>query len=356
MNKILHVYPQLMCGGTEAVFYNLIKYSDHNNFQYDILVQKTGEQEHIFKDLGCNIINIPYNNSEQYHKDLHIFFSKNLYQAVHCHMHKEMSIVLEEAHKAGIAHCICHSHNARIDIPRFFWPLRYFKHHQYEKFTTDFWGCSQLALKWLFPNKWKNGIIIYNGIDIKAFQFNPEIREQYRNKLGIKSETKVIINVGRCTKQKNQNFILDCAKELSNKNTLFIIIGDGPLLGMLQKRIKEENINNVLMLGKQFDISQWLCAADIFMFPSIYEGLGIVAIEAQANGLPVLATDSIPKEADMQLGTFYRISLKDMDKWKQLLSQIKTNDNVRKQKSLEAYNSQYNIKNVVKRVEEIYLK
>ncbi len=356
MLKILHVYPQLMCGGTETVFYSLIKASDKTKFQYDILVQRSGQQEHIFQKQGCRIITIPYENSKQYHRLLADFFSKNKYQAVHCHMFPEMDIVLGEARKAGILHCISHSHNARIDIPKILWPLRYFKHHKYEKFATDLFGCSEIALRWLFPCRWEEGVVIYNGIDLDAFQFDASVRKQYRAKLKVQDGTKVVINVGRCTEQKNQDFILDRAKTLINDNILFVIIGEGPLMEDLQKRIEEENITNVRMLGKQFDVPQWLCAADLFMFPSIYEGLGIVAIEAQANGLPVLSTDSIPVEADMQMGLFYRISLEDVEQWKTLLCGTGINAEMRKIKSAEAYNSKYNIRNVVKEVEQIYMK
>lgn len=356
MVKILHVYPQLMCGGTETVFYSLIKASDKTKFQYDILVQCPGQQEHIFQKQGCNIITIPYVDSKQYHSALADFFAKNKYQAVHCHMFPTMDIVLEEARKANILHCIAHSHNARTDVPYFLWPLRYFKHHKYEKFATDFLGCSELALKWLFPRCWRKGIVIYNGIDLDEFQFDAHIRQLYRAKLNVKDDTKVVINVGRCTDQKNHKFILDCAKNLIAENILFVIIGEGPLMECLQNRIKEENITNVRMLGKQFDVPQWLCAADLFMFPSIYEGLGIVAIEAQANGLPVLSTDSIPLEADMHMGLFHRISLQNIEKWKNLLCSTSISDDMRKSKSAEAYNSKYNIKKVVKVVENIYLK
>ena len=130
MYKILHVYPQLMCGGTETVFYSLIKHSDFTRFQYDILIQRSGTQENIFQDLGCKVIAIPYNTPGQYHNDLAAFFTKYHYQAVHCHMHNEMPIVLEEARKAGVSHCVSHSHNARVDIPKLLWSLRYFKHHK----------------------------------------------------------------------------------------------------------------------------------------------------------------------------------------------------------------------------------
>lgn len=356
MVKILHVYPQMMCGGTETVFYSLIKASDKTKFQYDILVQRTGQQEHIFQEQGCRIITIPYANSKQYHRALANFFAKNKYQAVHCHMFPTMDIVLEEARKANVPHCIAHSHNARTDVPKILWSLRYFKHHRYEKFATDLLGCSEIALKWLFPCRWKEGVVIYNGIDLDAFQFDASVRKQYRAKLNVQDDTKVVINVGRCTDQKNHKFILDCAKELRTENILFVIIGEGPLTECLQTRIREENITNVRMLGKQFDVPQWLCAADLFMFPSIYEGLGIVAIEAQANGLPVLSTDSIPLETDMHMGLFHRIPLENIAKWKSLLCDTYISDDMRISKSAEAYKSKYNIKNVVKVVENIYLK
>lgn len=106
--------------GNRDCFYSLIKASDKTKFQYDILVQCPGQQEHIFQKQGCNIITIPYVDSKQYHSALADFFAKNKYQAVHCHMFPTMDIVLEEARKANILHCIAHSHNARTDVPYFY--------------------------------------------------------------------------------------------------------------------------------------------------------------------------------------------------------------------------------------------
>lgn len=104
---------------------------------------------------------------------------------------------------------------------------------------------------------------------------------------------------------------MDRAKELKNEDMLFIIIGEGPLFEQLNRRIEDEHISNVRMMGKSFNVFQWLCAADVFFFPSVYEGLGIVAIEAQACGLRVLSTNTIPVEADMQIGCFEWIELAD---------------------------------------------
>lgn len=355
MYRILHVYPQLNCGGTEMVFYNLIKFGDKTNYQYDILVQRKGDNEIIFEQLGCKIYTIPYKDKHQYYIDIAKFFSQNKFQAVHAHMHGAMPVVLKEASKAGVPHCIAHSHNARIDIPRILWPLRYFKHHCYEKYATDLFGCSELALKWFYPFRWREGIVIYNGIDLDSFQFNLTTRVQYRKKLGVSEDTKVIINVGRCTEQKNQQFILDRAKDEKDENILFVIIGEGPLMSGLQNRIDTEGITNVRMLGKQFDVPQWLCAADVFIFPSIYEGLGIVAIEAQASGLRVLSTDTIPAEADMEMGSFERISLSDTRRWEELLKEETYSPKKRKELSELAFSTHYNIRVVAKQVEKLYM-
>ena len=354
MEKILHVYPQLNCGGTEMVIYNLIKYSNNAEFHYDILVQKKGEMDLAFEGLGCRIIVVSKECRKSYEFQLRDFFVEYHYDVVHTHMHEEIPIVLKVAKETGIRHRIVHSHNARIDIPRFLWPFRFFKHYKYERNATHLLGCSELALKWFFPTRWRKGMIVYNGIDLDAFQFNQQVREEYRKRLGVKDNTILAVTVGRCTEQKNQHFIIDRAKELIEEDILFLIIGEGPLFSALQERVEKENVTNVRLLGKQFDIPNWLSAADIFVFPSIYEGLGIVAIEAQTAGLKVYSTPQIPKEVDMGLGLLNRIPLSDTQSWNKMMLMSDASACTREEKSSLAYSSLYNIREVVKSVEKIY--
>ncbi len=354
---ILHVYPQLNCGGTEMVIYNLIKFSNHELFSFSILVQKAGELDKSFEELGCKIITIPSPNvtgTDNYYQELVSLFKKNHFTAIHTHVHREMGVVLRAAEAADVRHRIAHSHNARVDFPKFLWPLRFFKHHQYEKYATDLLGCSELALRWLFPLRWKKGKVIHNAIDLSAFSFNESKRGLIRAKLGISDSTKIILNVGRCSKEKNQGFILDRAKELKNVDLFFIIIGDGPLLPALKKRIKEEHISNVSLLGKRFDIPDWLSASDCFVFPSIHEGLGIVAIEAQVSGLHVIATDKIPAEADLGFGLFQRIPLNAPKEWLKFITENTTSFN-RKEFFVKAQESNYNILTVSEFINTIYI-
>lgn len=354
MKRILHVYPQVNCGGTEMVFFNLIKFGDRDHFQYELLTQQKGDNESAFEDLGVKIHTIPKSSKKEYSNSLIDFFKKEQFDVVHAHMHSDMPIVLKAAKKAGIICRAAHSHNARIDIPKILWPLFYFRHRGYEKYATHLFGCSKLALRWLFPSKYDMGTVIHNGIDLNKFRFNAEAREKLRSRFGINESTKVFINVGRCTDQKNQKYILELCKERTCKDELYIIIGSGPLLDALKRQKEEQSISNVLLLGKRSDVAEWLSAADVFLFPSRYEGLGIVAIEAQASGLAVIASETIPEEADMSLGNFYSIPLKDRAKWNELMSQSAQTKELRSDVSNRAFDSNYNIYNVTKKVEALY--
>lgn len=352
--RVLHVYPQLNCGGTEMVIYNLIKFGDHESHFYELLVQRQGDNEEIFRKLGVPIHSIEYTSAEDYQSQLAKYFRKERFDVVHAHMHGELPQVLKAAEEASVKCRVAHSHNARVDIPVLLWPLFYFRHHPYEKYATQLFGCSRLALRWLFPGRWRRGHVIYNGIDLDSFRFDPEARRTLREQYSIGTETKVFINVGRCTDQKNQKFILELAAERRDRDELFVIIGTGPLYRSLVEYKEAHSLDNLLLLGKRDDVASWLSVADVFLFPSVYEGLGIVAIEAEASGLQVLASDTIPAEADMRMGNFRRIPLKDKAKWHALMSEPVNTAEQRRTLSEKAKSSVYNIHNVVKTAESIY--
>lgn len=336
------------------VFYNLIRFGSRHDFSYEILVQSHGDNEKVFRDLDITIHVIPCSDPGQYQKALSRFFEAEKFDVVHTHMHEEMPLVLHAAQDAGVRCRVAHSHNARLDIPRFVWPLLYFKHHRYERYATDLFGCSSLALQWLFPASWRDGHIINNGIDLSKFRFDAETRRQMRLDNGIAPSTKVFINVGRATAQKNQDFILNLAAGRRDRDELYIIIGEGPLLQSLSNRCEAENLTNVRLLGKRTDVDRLLCAADVFLFPSVYEGLGIVAVEAEASGLMVIASDTIPSEADMHLGNFDKASLKDTARWQSLMDRPPLTDSEREKISLASRASDYDITTVAAAVEEIY--
>lgn len=245
--------------------YNLAKFFDSSQYHVDILVRKQGNNEEIFRKIGCNIYLIPFTSKEQYKLDLMTFLILIImmlcYSYAFC-----MGLVMECASKAGVLVRVAHSHNARLDIPHLFWPVQIFRNWCVENYANLFFACSRIAAKWMFPRHRNSVSVIYNAIDLDDFKFVVAVRKQKRKELGVTDKTKVIINVGRCTDQKNHSFILDRAKELKNEDILFVIIGDGPLFKSLNKRIEDEYISNVHMRGKRFDVSQWLCAAEYLFF------------------------------------------------------------------------------------------
>ena len=352
--RVLHVYPQLNCGGTEMVIHNLIRFGDYENYSYELLVQRPGDNEDIFRKPGVPVHCIEYTSAAEYQRQLAEFFRREHFDVVHAHMHGELPQVLKAAEEAGVKCRVAHSHNARVDIPGLLWPLFYLRHHPYEKYATQLFGCSRPALRWLFPGRWRRGHVIYNGIDLDLFRFDPEARKSIRKQYSIGTDTKVFINVGRCTDQKNQKFILELAAERRDLDELFIIIGEGPLYRALVEYKDAHSLDNVLLLSNLDDVASRLSAADVFLFPSVYEGLGIVAIEAQASGLHVLSSDTIPAEADMRMGNFRRIALKNKSKWHALMSEPINTPEQRRTLSEKAKTSVYNIHNVVKTVESIY--
>ena len=336
------------------VIHNLMKFGDRGTHSYELLVQRQGDNEEIFRKLGVPIHCIEYTSAEEYQRQLAEFFRREHFDVVHAHMHGELPLVLKAAEEASVKCRVAHSHNARVDIPVLLWPLFYFRHHPYEKYATQLFGCSRPALRWLFPGRWRRGHVIYNGIDLDSFRFDPEARKTLREQYSIGTETKVFINVGRCTDQKNQKFILELAAERRDRDELFVIIGTGPLYQSLVDYKEAQSLDNVLLPGKRDDVASWLSVADVFLFPSFYEGLGIVAIEAEASGLQVLASDTIPAEADMRMGNFRRIVLKNKAKWHALMSEHVNTAEQRRTLSEKAKSSVYNIHNVVKTVESIY--
>ena len=336
------------------VIHNLMKFGDRGTHSYELLVQRQGDNEEIFRKLGVPIHCIEYTSAGEYQRQLAEFFRREHFDVVHAHMHGELPQVLKAAEEAGVKCRVAHSHNARVDIPVLLWPLFYFRHHPYEKYATKLFGCSRPALRWLFPGRWRRGHVIYNGIDLDSFRFDPEARRTLREQYSIGTDTKVFINVGRCTDQKNQKFILELAAERRDRDELFVIIGDGPLYRSLVEYKDAHSLDNVILLGKRDDVASWLSVADVFLFPSVYEGLGIVAIEAEASGLQVLASDTIPAEADMRMGNFRRNPLKEKAKWHALMSEPVNTAEQRQTLSEKAKSSAYNIHNVVKTVESIY--
>lgn len=362
MIKILQVYPVMNNAGTEMVIMNLFQNVDSNRVHFDFLVQDDGERDNEIIQAGSTIYKIPFNNKKQYYRDLIDFFHNHPeYVGVHTHTHGQMGIVLKAAKKCDIKLRIAHSHNARQDLPKIAKLYKYLTSYDIENNATDFFACSEEAAKWLFTRKYNQYRFLPNGINIERFIFNKDHRSEVRNEFGIENDDFVVGHIGRLAKQKNHEFLIDIANNLkSHKNIKFLCVGEGPLFEELSNKINELGLQGkVILVGSRNDAYKFYSAFDVFILPSLHEGLGIVAIEAQASGLNTIVSDGVPKVADCKLSLFKTLSIKneDLKVWSQeiLNCQMSGSSISRNSYYDQIKESDYNIKFSAKKIESFYM-
>lgn len=151
--------------------------------------------------------------------------------------------------------------------------------------------------------------------------------------------------------------ILENYNKRSQSKWKMLFVGEGPLEESIKEQVKEAGLaDHVIFLGGRKDVSKFYSAADMFIFPSLHEGLGIVVIEAQASGLPCIVSDAVPAEADMEIGLLSLLSLKDsLDKWCDMIETKKQNTKVRDLYKEDILNGKYNIKLIAAEMQKFYL-
>lgn len=353
--RILHVYPQLNNAGTEMVIMNLYRYVDRSQVQFDFLIQKPGELDDIVLSMGAKIHCIE--KTGHYTKDLFAFFSAHPeYRVIHTHTHAEMGTVLKQACRAGVPHRIAHSHSSRSDLPSIAKYYKLLSSWDIEQYATVFLACSLEAAAWLFPRKHRQAQIWRNAIDLHRFQFDPEKRSAYRSLLHVPEDAKLICHVGRFAKQKNHHRIISLLNQITQQDDSIhaLLIGTGPLEEQIRRA---SNSPRIQFLGNRTDVADLLCAADLFLFPSLYEGLGIVAVEAQASGLPCVASTNVPQSADLGIGLFSQLPLSAPDQdWIQHVQRNLCMDEAnRTARSQMALSSQYHIGSAASAAQRFYL-
>lgn len=258
---------------------------------------------------------------------------------------------------------ILHSHNTNIEKANSKTKLRIFTHKLCKlilhKVADYFFACSLSAGKWMYTknilnsNKFK---VINNGIDVNKFTFNQPIYINFRKKLNLENKF-VIGNVGRFVYQKNHTFLIDVFKEIHkiNKNSVLLLIGEGELENAIRKKIKSLKLDNaVIFIKSTDDINMYLQVMDIFLLPSKFEGLPIVAIEAQATGLKCFLSNTITKECNIT-GLVRFISLNKSPKyWANIILKLGINYKRKSFKTKIIYNG-YSIKNVAYNLEKFYI-
>lgn len=265
------------------------------------------------------------------------------------------TIELLAAWMAGIKVRIDHNHTSKTEHPiihTLLLPL-------FRKLYTIGLACSKNAGNWLFGKG--NFIVLRNAIDTDKYRYSFELREKYRKEFDIPQDTFVIGNVGKYNSIKNHHKLIEVFNEYHkiHENSMLVCVGYGPLQKDLEKCIKEFGlVGKVILTGERTDISGFLSAMDVFVFPSKFEGLGLAVIEAQASGLPCLLSDRIPQDVYMSNNMKSLALEASSSEWADVIDFLKVKD--REEQCLENIRSitkaGYNIKTEAGKLREIYLR
>lgn len=362
--RVAHIIGKWLGGGVEAVVMNYYRHIDRTKIQFDFLCDEdsTNIPYEEIEQLGGRVILIPpYQKVFKYQKELIRIFKENNYKIVHSHINTLSVFPLRAAKKAGVKVRIAHSHSTTNKKE---WKKNLLKQvlRPFSKvYATDYMCCSELAGRWLFGDKAYDSKKVYllnNAIDLDKFKYNESLRKKKRKELNIKDDTLVIGHIGRFIAQKNHAQLIDIFNEYhkNNNNSVLILIGQGPLMDTIKNKVNSLELDDcVMFLGQKDNVNEYYNAMDLFLFPSLYEGLGMVAIEAQVNGLEVLASNQVPFVANI-LNNMRFISLEsDLTIWSNAINNcVKLSSN--REKNLDDMNERgYNIKKEAKKLEEYYL-
>ena len=364
--KILYFVDRMLKGGIQALVVDISKYIDKEHFQLDFLLLDDGkkyELEDTLKSFGCNVyklkdiwIKTPVDYIKYYKKMKNFFETKGKeYDIVHMHSSSKNFLFLYFAKRNGIKVRIAHSHNTDFQTNNI---IKVFSGNIMKKFliknATHFMACSKDAGNWLFGEK-VEVYVFNNSICVENYLYNEVARNEIRKKYKVKEDEIICGNVGRIAEQKNQEFLIEIFKDICQKDKKYklLLVGDdnNELAEKLKDKVKKYKLEkNVIFAGFQSKAYEFFNAMDIFLFPSIFEGLGIVLIEAQTNGLNCIVSDKIPKEA-MITNNITDIPLNNKEEW---IKQIFLTKKIRKDTLKNIQNAGYDMKKKINELENYY--
>ncbi len=362
MIRVLHEVTIMDTGGAETLLMNIYRNINRDKIQFDFMIhrQEKGFYDDEIEKLGGRIFRgnklSPFCMKKYYFPIDRVFKEYNEYKIFHAHNSTSM-FTLKKAKQYNIPIRIIHSHTTRPLI-NYKLPIKLYCRKNNLKYATDTFACSEAAAKYLFGKENINKtIILKNGINVNNFLFDNIKRQKIRKKYGIQDNF-VIGHIGRFSKSKNHKYLLKIFKEYkkNDKNCVLMLVGAGALQDKIKKLAKKMDIlDDIIFCGVCANVEEYYMAMDVFVFPSKYEGLGNVIIEAQATGLPCIISDVVPKDVEIT-DLVTKISLKEKNAWVQKIKDTKCIDNyTRKEYNKQVLVSGYDIREVAKFIEEYYI-
>lgn len=337
MTRVLHIMG-FLDGGVPSLIYSYLKQLQGSGIQFTVLAYKSDSEmakamEQRFYDIGVKVIYIlpRYEGYWRHFKDYISILKQGNFTSVHCHFGNWSAPYLWLAKKAGIPQRIAHCHTSRDEYSLIKSTLIRCMKGMLDASVTERMACGKKAGDFFWKDK--PYTILPNAVDTSQFQFNEHERARIRNELQIQPEETLIGHIGRFSYPKNQEFFLDLLPSLQKTELKIktVLVGDGEDYERIVESARMQKMDrDILFPGSTSQPASWLCAFDVFVMPSRWEGLPVVSVEAQSSGLPVVFSDRVPEESAVNPGQCRFIALDaPMDEWAEQI--VKTVNEFRNQ-------------------------
>lgn len=359
MIRVLHVVTYMGRGGLETMLMNYYRHIDRNKVQFDFLVHRDFEADYDREilDLGGKIYHvsrlIPWSRS--YRAELKQFFHEHPeYRIVHVHQDCLSSVALQCAAECGVPVRIAHSHSSGA-VKNVKYPIKLHYMKQIPKYATQMFACGKQAGDWMFSGN--EYIIIRNAIDTGKYRYSSVVEKQVRDEFEL-GEIIVFGHVGNFTPAKNHLFLLEVFQEILKRKSeaILLLVGGGEKMDSVKEKAESMGIQDkIVFTGVRSDVNRLMQAMNVFVFPSVYEGLPVTMIEAQASGLPCIISDHVSDECIVTKDLVSNMALEDSPaRWAELILQQSCRR--REDHIDEIQEAGYDITTAAKELENYYLK
>ena len=357
MLRVLQVVTKMDRCGLETLLMNYYRNIDREIIQFDFLTHREehGQYDDEIEQLGGNIYHVPHLNplNPGYYKALDDFFRTQPYNIVHSHLDCTSTFPLRAAKKAGVPYRIAHIHSTSQDKD-FKYPIKMLSKKMMPYYATDFFACGEVAGKWAFPKK--KFVVMKNAIDTAKYMPNVSIRSKVRKEFNLENEF-LVGHVGRFAPPKNHTFLLKIFSEFKRiePSAKLMLVGGGDREpDIIQEAERLGIISDVIFTGVRADVNELMQAMDVFVLPSLYEGLPVTMVEAQAAGLPCVISDKVPTECAIVDGLVKSVALSDdLSIWVDALQKAKNIE--RKDHTQDISEKGYDIKQAADWLKNYYI-
>lgn len=366
MNRVLHVFAKLTRGGIETFVMNVYRGIDKQSVQFDFAVSyEGGEYEDEVRKLGGRIFYIAprRNGIRAYMHHWNEFFRIHAHEYIAIHQHAPTLTSLEPlyyAKKYGVKKRIIHAHSSSVSGSKYHYITHWLGKVFVKQLATHFVSCSDKAGHWLYDYTGidKNQIMLLkNGIDLTPFVYDEDVRRAVRTDLHLSNQI-VLGHVGRFVPVKNHTFLIDLVSAYRSRNpdVVLLLVGDGDGQLQIEQKVKELGLTScVKFLGSRPDVARLLQAMDVFVLPSLFEGLPVSLVEAQASGLLTFVSDTVSKDAQITSLIHFCPLSAGVDWWAKKIDGL-VKEHTRKNMSQDLCVAGYDVQTVIEKLKEIYLK